>query len=139
MHGATSMRPCGRWRTRAAARPITAGRVTSAADEEEPVIPLDFDVTIEIPAGSRNKYEIDHETGRVMLDRVLFTTFVYPTDYGFFENTLGLDRTRQVRVRSAQGPVDVAPRGEPQRPRLLTNDAKRRQARLDGLERHLPA
>lgn len=49
------------------------------------------DAVIEIPAGSRNKYEVDHETGRVFLDRVLFTNFVYPTDYGFFENTLGLD------------------------------------------------
>lgn len=50
-----------------------------------------YDVIIEIPKGSRNKYEVDHETGRVRLDRVLFTGFVYPTDYGFFENTLGLD------------------------------------------------
>ncbi len=50
-----------------------------------------YPVIIEVPKGSRNKYEIDHETGRVMLDRVLFTSFVYPTDYGFFENTLGLD------------------------------------------------
>jgi inorganic pyrophosphatase len=50
-----------------------------------------YPAVIEIPKGSRNKYEVDHETGRVYLDRVLFTTFVYPTDYGFFENTLGLD------------------------------------------------
>jgi len=50
-----------------------------------------YDAVIEIPKGSRNKYEVDHETGRVYLDRVLFTTFVYPTDYGYFENTLGLD------------------------------------------------
>ena len=50
-----------------------------------------YDAVIEIPKGSRNKYEVDHMTGRVYLDRVLFTTFVYPTDYGFFENTLGLD------------------------------------------------
>ncbi|MEQ1736996.1 MAG: inorganic diphosphatase [Rhodoglobus sp.] len=50
-----------------------------------------YDVIIEIPRGSRNKYEVDHETGRVRLDRTLFTGFVYPTDYGFFENTLGLD------------------------------------------------
>ena len=50
-----------------------------------------YDVIIEIPQGSRNKYEVDHESGRVRLDRVLFTGFVYPTDYGFFENTLGLD------------------------------------------------
>ena len=34
---------------------------------------MDFDVTIEIPAGSRNKYEVDHETGRLKLDRMLFT------------------------------------------------------------------
>lgn len=50
-----------------------------------------YDVVVEIPKGSRNKYEVDHETGRVYLDRVLFTSFVYPTDYGYFENTLGLD------------------------------------------------
>ena len=50
-----------------------------------------YDVIVEIPKGSRNKYEVDHVTGRVTLDRVLFTSFVYPTDYGFFENTLGLD------------------------------------------------
>ena len=50
-----------------------------------------YDAVIEIPKGSRNKYEVDHETGRVYLDRVLYTNFVYPTDYGFFENTLGED------------------------------------------------
>jgi inorganic pyrophosphatase len=52
---------------------------------------LSYDVVIEIPRGSRNKYEVDHATGRVYLDRVLFTNFVYPTDYGFFENSLGGD------------------------------------------------
>ena len=52
---------------------------------------MEFDVTIEIPAGSRNKYEIDHETGRIRLDRMLFTSTRYPHDYGFVENTLGLD------------------------------------------------
>ncbi|HOW02150.1 MAG TPA: inorganic diphosphatase, partial [Rhodoglobus sp.] len=36
-----------------------------------------YDVIIEIPQGSRNKYEVDHESGRVRLDRVLFTGFVY--------------------------------------------------------------
>ena len=50
-----------------------------------------YDAVIEIPAGSRNKYEVDHETGRVFLDRYLFTPMTYPTDYGFFEDTLGLD------------------------------------------------
>ena len=50
-----------------------------------------YDAIIEIPKGSRNKYEVDHETGRVFLDRTLFTSFAYPTDYGFFENTLADD------------------------------------------------
>ncbi|QKT08554.1 inorganic diphosphatase [Gordonia sp. X0973] len=49
------------------------------------------DVIIEIPKGSRNKYEVDHETGRVFLDRYLYTSMGYPADYGFFENTLGED------------------------------------------------
>ena len=49
------------------------------------------DVTLEIPAGSRVKYEFDHETGRLRLDRVLFTSMQYPTHYGYFENTLGED------------------------------------------------
>ena len=52
---------------------------------------MQFDVTIEIPKGSRNKYEVDHETGRVRLDRYLYTSMAYPTDYGFIEDTLGED------------------------------------------------
>lgn len=52
---------------------------------------MEFDVLIEIPRGQRNKYEVDHETGRIRLDRMLFTSTVYPTDYGYIENTLGED------------------------------------------------
>ena len=52
---------------------------------------MKLDVTIEIPKGSRVKYEIDHETHRLRLDRVLFTSMQYPTHYGYFENTLGED------------------------------------------------
>jgi inorganic pyrophosphatase len=52
---------------------------------------VEFDVTIEIPAGSRNKYEMDHHSGRIRLDRRLFTSTRYPHDYGFIEDTLGLD------------------------------------------------
>ncbi|MGH3564033.1 MAG: inorganic diphosphatase [Mycobacterium sp.] len=52
---------------------------------------MQFDVTIEIPKGQRNKYEVDHETGRVRLDRYLYTPMAYPADYGFIENTLGED------------------------------------------------
>ncbi len=52
---------------------------------------MEFDVTIEILKGQRNKYEIDHETGRVRLDRYLYTSMAYPTDYGYIEDTLGED------------------------------------------------
>ena len=52
---------------------------------------MNFDVTIEIPKGQRNKYEMDHETGRIRLDRMLFTSTRYPADYGFVEGTLALD------------------------------------------------
>jgi inorganic pyrophosphatase len=48
-------------------------------------------VVIEIPRGSRNKYEIDHEDGRVYLDRRLFTATTYPADYGYLEHTLAGD------------------------------------------------
>jgi inorganic pyrophosphatase len=48
-------------------------------------------VVVEIPKGSRNKYEMDHETGQLVLDRMLFTSMVYPADYGFIEDTLGGD------------------------------------------------
>ena len=52
---------------------------------------MEFDVTIEIPKGQRNKYEMDHATGRIRLDRMLFTATRYPADYGFIEGTLGED------------------------------------------------
>ena len=52
---------------------------------------MEFDVTIEIPKGTRNKYEVDHVTGRIKLDRTLFTATRYPADYGFIDNTLGED------------------------------------------------
>jgi inorganic pyrophosphatase len=48
-------------------------------------------VFVEIPGGSRNKYECDAETGHIMLDRRLFTSMSYPADYGFIEGTLGED------------------------------------------------
>lgn len=48
-------------------------------------------VIIEIPKGSRNKYEYDHKTHRIRLDRMLFSSVHYPSDYGFIPDTLGLD------------------------------------------------
>ena len=48
-------------------------------------------VLVEIPKGSRNKYELDHETGRFFLDRMLFSSVQYPGDYGFIPDTLAED------------------------------------------------
>jgi inorganic pyrophosphatase len=45
----------------------------------------------EIPKGSRNKYEFDHERHIIRLDAFLFASVVYPTDYGFIPETLSLD------------------------------------------------
>jgi inorganic pyrophosphatase len=52
---------------------------------------MDVTVFVEIPTGSRNKYEVDRETGAIVLDRMLFTSMHYPADYGFIEGTLGED------------------------------------------------
>jgi inorganic pyrophosphatase len=50
-----------------------------------------IEVIIEIPQGSRNKYEYDHETGVIRLDRVLHSSVHYPADYGFVPDTLSKD------------------------------------------------
>jgi inorganic pyrophosphatase len=50
-----------------------------------------FIAFIEIPKGSRNKYEFDEDVGAIKLDRFLFSSMVYPTDYGFVLHTKGLD------------------------------------------------
>ena len=49
------------------------------------------DVFVEIPRGSRQKCELDQKTGRIRLDRVLFSSVHYPADYGFVMDTLGRD------------------------------------------------
>jgi inorganic pyrophosphatase len=50
-----------------------------------------IEVIVEIPRGSRNKYEYDHERHLIRLDRRLFSATVYPADYGFITETLGED------------------------------------------------
>ena len=49
------------------------------------------DALIEIPLGSKNKYELDKATGRIRLDRVLYAAMIYPAEYGVIENTLAPD------------------------------------------------
>lgn len=50
-----------------------------------------IDFFVEVPMGSRNKYEWDFERQRLVLDRMLFTAVRYPGDYGFIPETLALD------------------------------------------------
>src|SRR5256885_14015625 len=50
-----------------------------------------LEAIVEIPRGSRNKYEMNYETGAIWLDRELFTATRYPTDYGFVPETLAED------------------------------------------------
>jgi inorganic pyrophosphatase len=52
---------------------------------------VDVDVIVEIPKGSRNKYEYDPRLDRIRLDRTLFTATGYPGDYGFVPDTLAED------------------------------------------------
>jgi inorganic pyrophosphatase len=54
---------------------------------DETVIATGFPVVIEIPKGSKNKYELDKETGLLRLDRVLYSAVYYPADYGFIPRT----------------------------------------------------
>ncbi|MBR5020570.1 MAG: inorganic diphosphatase [Oscillospiraceae bacterium] len=49
------------------------------------------DALIEIPLGSKNKYELDEVTGRIKLDRVLYASMIYPAEYGIVEHTLAPD------------------------------------------------
>ncbi|MFN3640378.1 MAG: inorganic diphosphatase [Flavobacterium sp.] len=51
-----------------------------------------FDVLIEIPKGSRNKYEYDFELKKIRYDRMIFSSMMYPADYGFIPETLALDK-----------------------------------------------
>jgi inorganic pyrophosphatase len=53
--------------------------------------PNSVEAVIEIPAGSRNKYEMDPKTGHIHLDRVLFSSVHYPADYGYIPGTISAD------------------------------------------------
>ncbi|HRN47527.1 MAG TPA: inorganic diphosphatase [Niabella sp.] len=57
-----------------------------------PNAPEIVNTIIEIPEGSRAKYEIDKQTGLLKLDRIIYSSFHYPVNYGFIPQTLGQDR-----------------------------------------------
>ena len=118
---------------------------------------MEFDVTIEIPKGTRNKYVMDRSAGRIRLDRTLFTATLYPADYGFVEGTWGPDtdaldalvlvqeatfpgcqiRCRAIgmfRMRDEQGPtpkVVCVPAGDPRLSHLTDIDDLDRFYRLE--------
>ena len=58
---------------------------------EQPATRGPIEVTVEIPSGSRNKYEFDHVRHRFVLDRVLYSSVHYPCDYGFIEGSMADD------------------------------------------------
>jgi inorganic pyrophosphatase len=118
---------------------------------------MEFDVTVEIPKGTRNKYVMDRTAGRIRLDRTLFTATQYPADYGFVEDTWGQDsdavdalvlvqeptfpgcliRCRAIgmfRMRDEQGPtpkVVCVPAGDPRLVHLTDIDDLDRFDRLE--------
>jgi len=55
------------------------------------ITPTDFIAVIEISKGSKKKYELDKETGLIMLDRILYTSTHYPANYGFIPRSYGDD------------------------------------------------
>ena len=55
---------------------------------DDTVVDKAFPVIVEIPNGSKNKYELDKETGLLRLDRVLYSAIHYPADYGFIPRTV---------------------------------------------------
>ena len=59
--------------------------------DSERITPYDFLSIIEIPKGSKKKYELDKKSGLLMLDRILYTSTHYPANYGFIPKTLADD------------------------------------------------
>lgn len=55
------------------------------------ITPKSFEALIEIPKGSKTKYELDKDTGLLKIDRVLYTSTVYPSNYGFIPRTYADD------------------------------------------------
>ena len=68
-----------------------------------------FEAFIEIPKGSKVKYELDKETGLLRLDRVLYTSTVYPANYGFIPRTYADDNDKEREYGGYRMPFVVIP------------------------------
>ena len=110
--------------------------MSSIGHKPGPPYPDRIEVIVEIPKDSRNKYELDDETGAVWLDRTLFTATRYPANYGFIPQSLAGDGD----------PLDVlVHHGRAGVPRLShlgaadrrARDARRSRARRQGAGRAL--
>lgn len=114
-----------------------------------------IEMVVEIPRGSRNKYEFDHERGVFRLDRVLYSSVHYPTDYGFINGTLSLDGDPldvlvvvdeptfpgcHVRVRPIGTLIMVDEKGEDEKILAVPHDDPRfnQTRRLSDLAQHWP-
>jgi inorganic pyrophosphatase len=114
-----------------------------------------IEMVVEIPRGSRNKYEFDHERGVFRLDRVLYSSVHYPTDYGFIDGTLSLDGDPldvlvvvdeptfpgcHVRVRPIGTLIMVDEKGEDEKILAVPHDDPRfnQTRRLSDLAEHWP-
>ncbi len=73
---------------------------------DEQLIEREFPVVIEVPRGSKNKYELDKETGILRLDRVLYSAVHYPANYGFIPRTFCDDGDPLDVLVLGQEPVD---------------------------------
>jgi inorganic pyrophosphatase len=73
---------------KASARMTSSGGILAGMPQADRSL---IEVTVEIPQGSRNKYEYDHQKQRFVLDRVLYSSVHYPCDYGFIEGSLAED------------------------------------------------
>ena len=83
--------------------------MTAHAWHEVPVgsdAPESFNAIIEVPQGSKVKYELDKKTGLIMVDRVLYSSVVYPANYGFIPQTYAEDKDPLDVLVLMQEPVD---------------------------------
>jgi inorganic pyrophosphatase len=69
--------------------------------------PEKVNALIEIPQGSRSKYEVDKETGLLKLDRVIYSSFHYPINYGFIPQTLGQDNDPLIFLFFVRNPFNL--------------------------------
>ena len=95
--------------------------------------PEEFTTLIEIPKGSRVKYELDKESGLLKVDRILYSAVIYPANYGFIPRTLGDDDDPLDVLVLMQEPVQPPKPAEGTSYRDDAHGRRRRERRKDHL------